>query len=66
MPADVLGWMVVRDEDDGRTVDDWDGEIHPTVIAATEQLVRACRQEPLYEWYLAEARRTPTTEGEPQ
>lgn len=53
--APRLGYVVVRDED-GEMVCDWDGEIHPDREHAEVELLTAGRQEPLYEWYLAEVR----------
>lgn len=53
----LLGYIVVRDEN-ATTICDWDGEIHNTRNGAEEELYAAREQEPLYEWYVAEVRRT--------
>lgn len=53
----VMGYLVVRDEG-GHVVCDWDGEIHQFPERADAELVAAKRDEPLYEWYVAEVRRT--------
>ena len=53
----VLGYLVVRD-DGGHSVCDWDGEIHQFPERADAELIEAQRQEPLYEWYVAEVHRT--------
>ena len=52
---DLLGYMVVRDED-GVIVADWDAESHATYDDAVHEVVAARRQEPLYEWFLVELR----------
>ncbi len=57
--AEPLGYIVVRDEDDQaegthEVVADWDGGIHTTWDAARAELAEAKREEPLYDWYIAE------------
>lgn len=53
--ADLLGYMVVRDED-GIVVADWDAESHATWDDAAAELEACNEQEPLYEWYIVELR----------
>lgn len=52
---DLLGYMVVRDEDD-QLVADWDAESHATYDEAKAELEQALTEEPLYEWFLVELR----------
>lgn len=56
-----LGYIVVRDEN-GQMVCDWDGVIHAVREGADTELAAARRQEPLYEWYVAEVRRAEGSE----
>lgn len=53
--APRLGYLVVRDEAEW-TFADWDGVIHNHRGDGDAELLVAKREEPLYEWYLAEVR----------